>query len=88
MDAFDVIDRQQEEKDYPMGSFTIADTTLYYPQSRAADVGDRDLPPNVNAHSERMNNRASVKESLKSMPWLNLHYVMQFFHRKLPDGRI
>jgi glutathione S-transferase len=63
--ALDVVDAQLAGKDYLMGDFTIADTALYYTQYCAADVAGWTLPPNVQAHYERMKMRPSVQASRK-----------------------
>jgi glutathione S-transferase len=63
--ALDVVDAQLAGKDYLMGDFTIADTALYYTQYWAADVAGWTLPPNVQAHYERMKMRPSVQASRK-----------------------
>jgi len=63
LDAFKVVDEQLADKEYLMGDFTIADTALYYNEYWAVDVAGWELPPNVNAHYERMKTRASVKAS-------------------------
>lgn len=61
--ALDVIDGQLEGKDYLVGDFTIADTALYYTEYWASDVAGWQLPPNVQAHFERMKERPSVQVS-------------------------
>ena len=61
--AFDVVDEQLADKEYLMGDFTIADTALYYTQYWAVDVAGWSLPPNVQAHYERMKARPSVQAS-------------------------
>jgi len=58
--AFDVIDEQLAGKVYLIGDFTIADTALYYKQYWAPGWK---LPPNVQAHYERMKARTSVQAS-------------------------
>jgi glutathione S-transferase len=65
MDAFAVVDEQLAGKDYLMGDFTIADTALYYTQYWARDVAGWDLPPNVEAHYQRMLTRPSVQANRK-----------------------
>ena len=59
--GFDVVDAQLEGKDYLMGGFSIADTALYYNSYWASDIGGWDLPPNVQAHFDRMKERPSVQ---------------------------
>jgi len=63
--ALDVVDAQLAGKDYLMGDFTIADTALYYTQYWSADIAGWTLPPNVQAHYERMKARPSVQASRK-----------------------
>ena len=63
--AFAVVDEQLAGKDYLMGDFSIADTALYYTEYWAADVAGWTLPPNVQAHFERMKARPSVQASRK-----------------------
>ncbi len=63
--ALDVVDEQLAGKDYLMGNFTIADTALYYNEYWAVDVAGWTLPPNVQAHYERMKSRPSVQASRK-----------------------
>jgi len=64
MAAFDVVDEQLEGKDWVMGdSFSIADAALYYNEFWAVDVAGWSLPPNVQAHYERMKTRPSVQAS-------------------------
>ncbi|MBL4626995.1 MAG: glutathione S-transferase family protein [Roseicyclus sp.] len=63
--ALDVVDAQLEGKDYLMGEFSVADTALYYTEYWAADVAGWALPPNVQAHFERMKTRPSVQASRK-----------------------
>lgn len=61
--ALDVVDARLEGKDFLMGEFSIADTPLYYTEYWAADIGGWKLPPNVEAHFERMKTRPSVQAS-------------------------
>jgi glutathione S-transferase len=61
--ALDVVDAQLEGKEYLMGDFSIADTALYYNEYWAVDVAGWTLPPNVQAHYERMKARPSVQVS-------------------------
>jgi glutathione S-transferase len=63
--GLDVVDAQLEGKDYLMGDFSIADTALYYNEYWAVDVAGWTLPPNVQAHYERMKARPSVQASRK-----------------------
>ncbi len=63
--ALDVVDAQLEGKEFLMGDFTIADTALYYNEYWASDVAGWPLPPNVQAHFERMKTRPSVQVSRK-----------------------
>lgn len=63
MAALEVVDAQLEGKDYLMGDFSIADTALYYNEYWAADIAGWTLPPNVQAHFERMKTRPSVQAS-------------------------
>jgi len=63
LSAFDVIDDQLAGKDYLTGDFSIADAALYYTEFWAADVAGWTLPPNVQAHFERMKTRPSVRAS-------------------------
>lgn len=63
--ALDVVDAQLEGKDYLVGDFSIADTALYYTEYWAVDVAGWTLPPNVQAHYERMKMRPSVQASRK-----------------------
>lgn len=63
MAALDVVDEQLAGKDYLMGDFSIADTALYYNEFWAVDVAGWTLPPNVQAHYERMKARPSVQVS-------------------------
>ena len=61
--AFDVVDGQLAGKDYLTGDFSIADTALYYVEYWAADIAGWQLPPNVQAHFDRMKARPSVQTS-------------------------
>lgn len=63
--ALDVVDAQLEGKDYLVEDFSIADTALYYTEYWAVDVAGWALPPNVQAHYERMKMRPSVQASRK-----------------------
>ena len=63
--ALDVVDAQLEGKDYLVEDFSIADTALYYTEYWAVDVAGWTLPPNVQAHYERMKMRPSVQASRK-----------------------
>ncbi len=65
LDAFAVVDEQIAGKDYMMGDFTVADTALYYCEYWARDVAGWDLPPNVEAHYQRMLTRPSVQANRK-----------------------
>ncbi len=61
--AFDIIDEQLAGKDFLVGDFSIADTALYYVEYWASDIAKWPLPPNVQAHFERMKSRPSVQAS-------------------------
>lgn len=61
--ALDVVDAQLEGKEFLVGDFSIADAALYYTEYWAADVAGWELPPNVEAHFERMKTRPSVQVS-------------------------
>lgn len=63
--GLDVVNDQLAGKEYLMGGFSIADTALYYTEYWAADVAGWTLPPNVQAHFERMKARPSVQASRK-----------------------
>ncbi len=63
--AFDVVDKQLAGNEYYTGEFSIADTALYYTEFWAAGFAKWPLPPNVQAHFERMKERPSVQASLK-----------------------
>jgi glutathione S-transferase len=63
MAALEVVDAQLEGKEYLLGDFSIADTALYYNEYWASDVAGWTLPPNVQAHFERMKTRPSVQAS-------------------------
>ncbi len=63
MAALEVVDAQLEGKDYLLGDFSIADTALYYNEYWAVDVAGWTLPPNVQAHFDRMKTRPSVQAS-------------------------
>lgn len=64
LSALDVVDAQLAGKPFMMGeTFTIADTALYYTEYWAVEVGGFPLPPNVQAHYERMKTRPSVQAS-------------------------
>ncbi len=63
--GFDVVDEQLEGRQFLCGDFSIADTALYYTEYWAADVAGFPLPPNVQAHFERMKQRPSVQASRK-----------------------
>ena len=65
MAGFDIIDEQLAGKEFLVGDFSIADTALYYVEYWAADIAKWDLPPNVQAHFERMKLRPSVQASRK-----------------------
>ena len=55
LDAFAVVDEQIAGKDYMMGDFTVADTALYYCDILGQGCrGLGDLPPNVEAHYQRI----------------------------------
>lgn len=61
--AFDVVNEQLAGKDYLVGDFSVADAALYYTEYWAADMAGWTLPPNVQAHFERMKERPSVQAS-------------------------
>lgn len=61
--GLDLVDEQLAGKDFLMGDFSIADTALYYVEYWAADIAGWSLPPNVQAHFDRMRERPSVKAS-------------------------
>ncbi|GAB5445373.1 glutathione S-transferase family protein [Gymnodinialimonas sp.] len=64
MAGFDVVDKDLEGREWLVGdSFSAADAALYYNEYWAVEVGGWELPPNVNAHYERMKQRPSVKAS-------------------------
>ena len=63
--AFDVVDKQLAGKEYYVGDFSVADTALYYTEFWAGHFAGWTLPPNVQAHFERMKERPSVQASLK-----------------------
>jgi glutathione S-transferase len=63
--GFDIIDEQLAGKEFLAGDFSIADTALYYVEYWASDIGKWTLPPNVQAHFDRMRLRPSVQASRK-----------------------
>ena len=63
MAGFEIIDEQLAGKDYLVGDYSIADSALYYVEYWAADIANWQLPPNVQAHFERMKSRPAVQAS-------------------------
>lgn len=59
--GLDLVDAQLAGKDFLIGDFSIADPALYYVECWASDVAGWPLPPNVQAHFERMKQRPSVQ---------------------------
>ncbi len=59
--GLDIVDAQLAGKEFYVGDFSIADAALYYVEYWAADVAGWTLPPNVQAHFERMKTRPSVQ---------------------------
>lgn len=60
-----VVDEQLAGKEYLNGNYTIADSALYYVEYWVSDIAKWPLPPNVQAHFERMKQRPSVQASRK-----------------------
>lgn len=63
--AFGIMDERLAGKDYLMGDFSIADTGLFYVEFWAKRMGV-DLPPNCQAHLDRMMARPSVQRVIKA----------------------
>lgn len=57
--GFDLIDRQLAGKDYVAGDFSVADSALFYVEYWTTRI-DLPLPPNCQAHLQRMKARPSV----------------------------
>lgn len=62
--AFGNLGKQLGDKDYILGDYSIADSALYYVE-RWAEPENIKLPPNLQAHLERMLARPAVQCALK-----------------------
>ncbi|MGE3247670.1 MAG: glutathione S-transferase family protein, partial [Beijerinckiaceae bacterium] len=65
MKGLDVVNEALAGKEWAAGVYSIADSALYYVEYWVADVAKWPLPPNVQAHYERMKKRPSVQASRK-----------------------
>lgn len=63
--GFGIMDKRLAGKDYLDGAFSIADTALFYVEFWAKRLGV-DLPPNCQAHFDRMMARPAVQRALKA----------------------
>lgn len=63
--AFGIMDQRLAGKDYLMGDFTVADTGLFYVEFWAKRMGV-DLPPNCQAHFDRMMARPAVQRVIQA----------------------
>ena len=61
-----LIDKELAGKDYVAGPFSIADAALFYVEFWGAARLKMKLPPNVEAHYERMRARPSVQRALQA----------------------
>lgn len=61
--GLDLVNEKLAGKDFLLGDFSIADSALYYVEYWAADIAGWTLPPNVQAHFDRMKRRPSVQAS-------------------------
>ncbi len=65
LEGLGLINNQLKDRQYLMGSFSIADAALYYNEYWAVEIAGWSLPKNVQAHYERMKGRPSVQASRK-----------------------
>jgi glutathione S-transferase len=63
--GFGVLDKALQNKDYLAGSFSIADTALFYVEWWGAKRMNMKLPPNCEAHLSRMMARPAVQRALQ-----------------------
>ena len=63
--GFAVLDKALQNKDYVAGSFSIADTALFYVEWWGAKRMNMKLPPNCEAHFNRMMARPAVQRVLQ-----------------------
>jgi glutathione S-transferase len=63
--GFAVLDKALAGKDYVAGSFSIADTALFYVEFWGAKRMNMKLPPNCEAHLNRMMARPAVQRVLQ-----------------------
>ncbi len=60
-----VVDEALAGKDWLAGDYSVADSALYYVEYWVSDIAKWQLPPNVQAHFERMKKRPAVQASRK-----------------------
>jgi glutathione S-transferase len=63
--GFAVLDKALQSKDYLAGSFSIADSALFYVEWWGAKRMNMKLPPNCEAHLNRMMARPAVQRVLQ-----------------------
>lgn len=63
--GFAVMDKALQNKDYLAGSYSIADTALFYVEFWGAKRMNMQLPPNCEAHLNRMLARPAVQRVLQ-----------------------
>jgi glutathione S-transferase len=63
--GFKLIDKTLEGKQFVAGQFSVADCALFYVETWAGRFG-LPMPPNVQAHFERMKARPAVQAALKA----------------------
>lgn len=63
MAGLKVVDDALAGKEWAAGDYSIADSALYYVEYWVTDVAKWPLPPNVQAHYEKMKQRPSVQAS-------------------------
>ncbi len=63
--GFAVMDKTLAGKDYLAGSYSIADTALFYTEFWGAKRMNMKLPPNCEAHLDRMMTRPAVQRVLQ-----------------------
>ena len=63
--GFKLLDRTLDGKQFVAGQFTVADCALFYVEAWASRFG-LIMPPNVQAHFERMKARPAVQAALKA----------------------
>ena len=63
--GYAVLDKALAGKDYVAGSFSIADSALFYVEFWGAKRMSMKLPPNCDAHLNRMLARAAVQRVMQ-----------------------